>query len=60
MTALFEPLFHVLFFTIDPFLQYDEDGYPIEEEIEEYENVEDELDSLYDDDLIIGDEEELD
>ena len=55
MTLLFE---NILFF-VDPLLKYDEDGYPIEEEeYDEYgELIDEDLDDLYDDDLIPEKEE---
>ncbi len=57
MTLLFESILQNILLIVDPLLQYDEDGYPIEEELEEYESVDDDLDALYDDDLLLEDEE---
>ena len=61
MTLLFELLFQNFLFVVDPLLKYDEDGYPIEEdEYDEYgELIEDDLDDLYDDDLLPKEDETL-
>ncbi len=64
MTMLFELLLNNFLFFVDPLLKYDEDGYPIEEdEYDEYgELIEeglDDLDDLYDEDLVPPVEDEL-
>ena len=59
MTLVFELLLKNFSFIVDPLLKYDEDGYPIEEdEFDEFgELIEEDLDDLYDEDLLPEEDE---